>query len=79
MASGIEVLRIAFRLGVYVHDVSQNLEAIDTEASDSWAYVVYGLTAEGAQKELDIYTRDVSQIPCISFKQTAMWLTLAAD
>lgn len=55
------MLRIAFRLGVHVSDVSQNLEAIDAEAPDSWAYVVYGLTPEDAEKELDnIHTRDVS-------------------
>ncbi|KKA17953.1 Polyketide synthase, partial [Rasamsonia emersonii CBS 393.64] len=37
----------------------ENLEAIDAEAPDSWAYVVYGLTPEDAEKELDnIHTRD---------------------
>lgn len=53
VTAGIEVLRIAFRLGVLVGDVSQNLETLDTESSDSWAYVVYGLTVDEAQKELD--------------------------
>ncbi|KAJ5401084.1 hypothetical protein N7465_011573 [Penicillium sp. CMV-2018d] len=53
VTAGIEVLRIAFRLGVFVGDVSQNLETVDTESSDSWAYVVYGLTVDEAQKELD--------------------------
>ncbi|KAJ5697002.1 hypothetical protein N7536_007414 [Penicillium majusculum] len=51
--AGIEVLRIAFRIGVFVGDVSQNLEAVDAASSDSWAYVVYGLTVDKAQKELD--------------------------
>ncbi|PYH40860.1 uncharacterized protein BP01DRAFT_386964 [Aspergillus saccharolyticus JOP 1030-1] len=51
--AGAAVLRIAFRLGVYVSDVSQSLEALDPDSSDSWAYVVHGLTVEEAQKELD--------------------------
>ncbi|KAJ5412593.1 uncharacterized protein N7487_006952 [Penicillium crustosum] len=51
--AGIEVLQIAFRLGVFVGDVSQNLEGVETAPSDSWAYVVYGLTVDEAQKELD--------------------------
>ena len=64
VASGIEVLRIAFRLGIHVNDVSKNLEVIDPETLESWAYVVYGLTAGDAQKELDIiHTRDVSWKP----------------
>ncbi|EPS34273.1 hypothetical protein PDE_09237 [Penicillium oxalicum 114-2] len=53
VAAGGEVLRIAFRLGVFVADVSQNLEAIDVESPDSWAYVVHGITVDKAQKELD--------------------------
>ncbi|KAJ5274872.1 ketoacyl-synt-domain-containing protein [Penicillium chrysogenum] len=53
VTAGTEVLRIAFRLGVFVGDVSRNLEAVDTESSDCWAYVVYGLTMGEAQKELD--------------------------
>ena len=58
---GVEVVRIAFRLGVHVSDISQNLEPIDADNFDTWAYVVYGLTAENAQTELDtIHTRDVS-------------------
>ncbi len=64
VVSGVEVLRIAFRLGVHVSDVSKDLETNDTETLDSWAYVVYGLTAGEAQKELDIiHTRDVSWKP----------------
>ncbi|KAH8726149.1 putative polyketide synthase [Phaeosphaeriaceae sp. PMI808] len=57
--SGVEVLRIAFRMGVYVRDVSHNLETMDAESPDSWAYCVYGLTSEAAQRELNIvHTRE---------------------
>lgn len=61
VTSGVEVLRIAFRLGLHVRDVSLNLEAPDGESSASWAWCVYELTANDAQKELDsIQERDVS-------------------
>ncbi|OJJ96972.1 hypothetical protein ASPACDRAFT_33832 [Aspergillus aculeatus ATCC 16872] len=53
VTAGVEVLRIAFRLGVFVANVSHNLEDVDAEASDSWAYVVHGMTVDEAQKELD--------------------------
>lgn len=58
---GVEVIRIAFRLGVFVADISQNLEQLDEEGNfDSWAYVVYGVTPENAQRELDeMYSRQV--------------------
>ena len=59
VAAGVEVIRIAFRLGVHVRNVSQNLD-VENDASDSWAYVVYGLIPEEAQKYLDdIHTRNV--------------------
>ncbi|KAK8858989.1 polyketide synthase [Apiospora arundinis] len=53
--AGAEVIRVAFRLGVLVDEVSQNLQPRSTDAGpgDSWAYVVPDLTAEDAQKELD--------------------------
>jgi hypothetical protein len=55
--TGAEVVRLAFRLGVIVADVSQNLEASDpTESApnpDPWACVVHGVTETAAQKELD--------------------------
>ncbi|OJJ40791.1 hypothetical protein ASPWEDRAFT_34272 [Aspergillus wentii DTO 134E9] len=59
VATGVEVVRLAFRMGVMVGDIAQDLEPLDEELSESWAYVVYGLTAGEAQKELDdIQTRD---------------------
>ncbi|KAI3318557.1 putative polyketide synthase [Xylariaceae sp. AK1471] len=55
--AGAEVVRIAFRLGILVDDVSQNLQprAFLSEGShgDSWAYVVPDVAADEVQKELD--------------------------
>ncbi|PNP49295.1 hypothetical protein THARTR1_09963 [Trichoderma harzianum] len=49
-----EVIRIAFRLGALVDQVSQNLQPRPAEGTgDSWAYVVPGVAPEDAQKELD--------------------------
>ncbi|KAL7783877.1 polyketide synthase-like protein [Trichoderma ceciliae] len=51
---GAEVIRVAFRLGALVDQVSQNLQPRPADgAGDSWAYVVPGVVAEDAQKELD--------------------------
>jgi monodictyphenone polyketide synthase len=56
--AGAEVVRVAFRLGVLVDEVSQNLQPRrpSTEAGrgDSWAYVVPDVAADEVQKELDI-------------------------
>jgi hypothetical protein len=54
--AGAEVVRVAFRLGVLVDAVSQNLQLrqlSEASSGDSWAYVVFGLTADEAQMELD--------------------------
>ncbi|KAI4215145.1 MAG: hypothetical protein LQ351_002460 [Letrouitia transgressa] len=52
--AGAEVVRIAFRLGVVVDEVSQNLEPREEGTSpDTWAIVVTGVNEEGVQKELD--------------------------
>ena len=52
-----EVVRIAFRLGVLVDEVSQNLQPrqapAESASSDSWAYVVPDVVVEEVQKELD--------------------------
>jgi monodictyphenone polyketide synthase len=51
---GAEVIRVAFRLVVLVDQVSQNLQPRPADRTmDSWAYVVPGVAAEDAQKELD--------------------------
>lgn len=54
---GAEVLRQAFRLGVLVHDVSQNLhhdDMHDDAPLDSWAYVVPNVNAKQVQEHLDV-------------------------
>ena len=62
--AGAEVVRVAFRLGILVNEVSQNLEPRDlTGSPDTWAYVIPDVTAMEVQKELDaIHTRKVSLI-----------------
>lgn len=59
---GAEIIRIAFRLGIVVADVSQNLQprsSTDTSPPESWAHVVPGVVIEDVQKELDaIHTRE---------------------
>ncbi|KAL9099858.1 MAG: hypothetical protein Q9163_004694, partial [Psora crenata] len=52
--AGAEVVRIAFRLGVQVDEVSQNLEPRDISGKpDTWACVMTGVTPNAVQKELD--------------------------
>ena len=54
--AGAQVVRQAFRLGVLVDDVSQNLQPRDlndTSTPDSWAYVLPDVSAEEVQAELD--------------------------
>ena len=61
--AGAEVIRIAFRLGILVDEVSRNLQprSINSGPGDSWAYVVSDTVAEEAQNELDaIHTAEVS-------------------
>ena len=56
--AGAEVVRVAFRLGVLVDEVSRNLEPRDllgTESPDSWAYVLPDVKPEEIQKELDTF------------------------
>jgi monodictyphenone polyketide synthase len=51
---GAEAVRVAFRMGVHVLQVSQQLEARDpNEAPGTWAYVVHNVEPEKAQAELD--------------------------
>ena len=61
--AGAEVVRTAFRLGVLVNEVSQNLEPRDTSGSpDPWAYVVPDVALNDVQDELDtIQAREVWQ------------------
>ncbi|KAK2767075.1 Atrochrysone carboxylic acid synthase Agnpks1 [Arachnomyces sp. PD_36] len=58
--AGAEVVRVAFRLGVLVDQISQNLEPRDlTGSPETWAYVVPDVSANDVQKELDtIHSRE---------------------
>ena len=54
--AGAEVVRLAFRLGILVDEVSQNLQprqVSEAGPGDSWAYVVPDVTADEVQRELD--------------------------
>lgn len=52
--AGADSVRIAFRMGIHVVGVSENLETRDlNEKPDTWAYVVHNVDPAAAQKELD--------------------------
>lgn len=57
-------MRQAFRLGVLVDEISQNLQPrdlTDTSTLDTWAYVLPDASADEVQQELNaIYTKEVS-------------------
>jgi hypothetical protein len=55
--TGAEVVRMAFRLGILVHEVSRNLQAPTSDGGpgDSWAYVVPDAVAADIQSELDAF------------------------
>lgn len=65
---GVESVRIAFRMGIHVDNISQSLEAREPEGSPkSWAYVVTGVSAEVIQKELDLFNKEtVSYLALLS-------------
>lgn len=58
--AGGDAVRLAFRLGIHVLGVSENLEARDlSETPDTWAYVVHNVDSDATQKELDtIHSRE---------------------
>lgn len=61
-----EVIRVAFRMGVHVDEVSGNLEPRDTSgaAPDSWASVIPGINPEDVRRELEAHcAREVRPIP----------------
>lgn len=60
--AGAEVVRVAFRLGVVVDEISQNLEPRDPSSPPSaWASVVPDVSAKDVQAELDtIHANEVS-------------------
>ncbi|KXT14292.1 hypothetical protein AC579_8422 [Pseudocercospora musae] len=52
--AGADAVRVAFRMGVHVFGVSENLEARDlSEKPETWACVVHNVDPVVAQKELD--------------------------
>ncbi|KAG6358778.1 hypothetical protein INS49_012297 [Diaporthe citri] len=53
--AGAEAVRVAFRLGVMVDEVSRNLQhrSEGNTRGDSWAYVVLDTVVEEVQRELD--------------------------
>ena len=65
--TGAQVVRQAFRLGVLVDEVSQNLQprdSIDMGTPDTWAYVLPDVAADEVQQELNaIHAKEVSLIP----------------
>jgi hypothetical protein len=66
--TGAQVVRQAFRLGVVVDEVSQNLQPRDfsnTGTPDSWAYVLPNVSPDDVQQELDsIHAKEVNK-PCL--------------
>jgi hypothetical protein len=69
--TGAEVVRIAFRLGVLVDEVSQNLEPreLTNSTQDTWATVVTGVTVDETQAVLDaIQSREVRDSPDVQLE-----------
>jgi hypothetical protein len=53
-AVGADVVRLAFRMGIHVLSVSENLEARElSEQPDTWAYLIYNVDPVVVQAELD--------------------------
>lgn len=52
-----EVVRIAFRLGVHVDEVSENLEPRDLSGAspDTWAAVIPGISPDDVKRELEAH------------------------
>ncbi|KAJ4339575.1 hypothetical protein N0V95_007739 [Ascochyta clinopodiicola] len=59
VSAGREAVRLAFRLGIVVGEVSRNLHSPSPDdeggAPDSWAYVVPEVSVENVQAELDAF------------------------
>ncbi|KAF7162428.1 hypothetical protein CNMCM5623_007719 [Aspergillus felis] len=58
--AGAQVVRVAFRLGVLVADISQNLQPADATGDEgSWAYVIPNVAPNEVEEELTvIHTRE---------------------
>ncbi|RMD42781.1 hypothetical protein DV735_g2314, partial [Chaetothyriales sp. CBS 134920] len=58
---GAECVRVTFRVGVFVHDISSKLEAPQPDGSLlSWSHVVTGLTQEAVQDELTRFNAETN-------------------
>lgn len=58
--AGADAVRLAFRMGIHVQSISENLEARKlNDKPDTWAYVVHNVDPDAAQQELDsIHSRE---------------------
>jgi monodictyphenone polyketide synthase len=58
--AGADAVRLAFRMGVHVQSVSENLEAREmSQDPDSWAYVIHNANQADVQMGLDeVYARE---------------------
>lgn len=59
-------MRIAFRLGVHVDEVSENLEPRDVSGAslDTWAAVIPGISPDDVQKELEAHRKKEVSFTC---------------
>ncbi|KAH0277588.1 putative polyketide synthase, partial [Aureobasidium melanogenum] len=49
---------LAFRMGIYVQNISKDLDVLTPENSDSWAYVVQNVDLDAVNKELDNWNQE---------------------
>lgn len=57
--NGAEAVRVAFRLGVYVDDVSRKLESSHPDGTpQSWAHVVTAMSQDKVQTEVERYNKE---------------------
>ena len=58
---GVTVLRLAFRLGVHVHQVSRNLHCDDLHDDaprKPWAFIIPNVDVARVEQELDVVHRE---------------------
>lgn len=78
--AGAEIVRTAFRLGVLVDQVSQNLQPRDLTESgvpDSWAYVIPDVKLDQVEKELSaIHAKEVTICLCFSANTSCLLIVV---
>lgn len=58
-----QVIRVAFRLGIHVYEVSSLLETPAAKGDpESWAYVIPGVQADVVQAEIDAFNKNTVSI-----------------